>query len=113
MIHLVVHLVAQIEALGPMYLQELWMYERFMSILNGYVSNHAHPKGSMIEAYTIEEAIESEGPFCNKCLKDQIAIGLLPPRHEGRLYGKKRMGWKSFILSDYNIVLEAHHNILH
>ena len=88
MVHLVVHLVAQIEALGPMYLHEMWTYERFMSILNGYVSNHAHPEGSMIEAYTTEEAIESEGPFCNKCLKDQIAIGLPPSRHEGRLYGK-------------------------
>jgi hypothetical protein len=37
MVHLVVHLVPQIEALGPMYLHEIWMYERFMSILNGYV----------------------------------------------------------------------------
>jgi hypothetical protein len=59
MVHLVVHLVAQIEALGPMYLHEMWTYERFMSILNGYVSNRAHPEGSMIEAYTTKEAIES------------------------------------------------------
>jgi hypothetical protein len=63
-----------------------------MSILNGYVSNRAHPKGSMIEAYTTEEAIESGGPFCNNCLKDQIAIGLPLSWHEGRLYGKGRMG---------------------
>jgi len=84
-----------------------------MSILNGYVSNRAHPEGSMIEAYTTKEAIESGGPFYNKCLKDQIAIGLPPSRHEGRLYGKGRMGRKSFISSDYNTVLEAHHNILH
>jgi hypothetical protein len=33
----------------------------------------------MIEAYTTEEAIKSGGPLCNKCLKDQIAIGLPPP----------------------------------
>jgi hypothetical protein len=32
MVHLVVHLVPQIEALGPMYLHEMWTYERFMSI---------------------------------------------------------------------------------
>ena len=67
----------------------------------------------MIEAYTTEEAIESGGPLCNKCLKDQIAIGLPLSQHEGRLYGKGRMGQKSFIPSDYNTVLEAHHNILH
>jgi len=36
-VHLVVHLVPQIEALGPIYLHEMWTYERFMSILNGYV----------------------------------------------------------------------------
>ena len=92
MVHLVVHLVVEIESLGPMYLHEMWRYEHFMSILNVYVPNRAHPKGSMIEAYTIEEAIESEGPFCNKCLKDQIAIGLPPSRHEDRLYGKGQMG---------------------
>jgi hypothetical protein len=64
------------------------MYEHFMSILNGYASNHAHPEESKIEAYTTEEAIESRGPFYNKSLKDQIAIGLPSPRYEGRLYGK-------------------------
>ena len=70
MVHLVVHLVVEIESLGPMYLHEMWTYERFMSILNVYVSNRAHPKGSMIEAYTTKEAIESRDPFYNKCLKD-------------------------------------------
>jgi hypothetical protein len=70
MVHLVVHLVPQIEALGPMYLHEMWMYERFMSILNGYVSTRACPEESMIEGYCTEEAIESGGPFCNSILKD-------------------------------------------
>jgi hypothetical protein len=35
MVHIVVHLVPQIEALGPMYLHEMWTYECFMSKLNG------------------------------------------------------------------------------
>ena len=95
MVHLVVHLVPQIEALGPMYLHEMWTYERFMSILNGYVSTRARPEASMIEGYCTEEAIESGGPFCNSILKDQVAIGLPPSRHEGRLYGSRRMGRKS------------------
>ena len=111
MVHLIVHLVPQIEALGPMYFHEMWTYERFMSILNGYMSNCAHPEGSMIEAYTTEEAIESGGPFCNNLLKDQVSIGLPPLRHEGRLDGRGRMGWKSFIPLDYNLVLEAHYSI--
>jgi hypothetical protein len=78
MVHLVVHLVPQIEALGPMYLHEMWTYESFMSILNGYVSTRARPEASMVEGYLTEEAIESGGPFCNKVLKDQVAIGLPP-----------------------------------
>jgi hypothetical protein len=65
----VVHLVLQIEALGLMYLHEMWTYERFMSILNGYVSTRARPKASMVEGYLTEEAIKSRGPFCNKVLK--------------------------------------------
>jgi hypothetical protein len=113
MVHLVVHLVPQIEALGPMYLHEMWTYERFMSILNGYVSTRTRPEASMVEGYLTEEAIESGGPFCNRVLKDQVAIGLPLSRHEGRLNGRGRMGKKSFVSQDYNIVLEAHHSILH
>jgi hypothetical protein len=64
-----------------MYLHEMWTYERFMSILNGYVSTRARPEASMVEAYLTEEAIESGGPFCNRVLKDQVAIGLPPSRH--------------------------------
>jgi hypothetical protein len=112
-VHLVVHLVPQIEALGPMYLHEMWTYEHFMSILNGYVSTRARPKASMVEVYLTEEAIESGGPFCNRVLKDQVAIGFPLSRHEGRLNGRGRMGNKSFVPQDYNTVLEAHHNILH
>jgi hypothetical protein len=107
MVHLVVHLVPQIEALGPMYLHEMWTYEHFISILNGYVSTHARPEASMVEGYLTEEAIEFGGPFCNRVLKDQVAIGLPSSRHEGRLNGRGRMGKKPFVLQDYNTVLEA------
>ena len=78
MVHLVVHLVPQIEALDPLYLHEIWTYEHFMSILNGYVSTRARPEASIVEGYCIQEAIESVGPFCNSVLKDQVAIGLPP-----------------------------------
>ena len=70
MVHLVVHLVPQIEALDPMYFHEMWMYKHFMSTLNGYVSTHARLEASMVEGYLTEDAIESGGPFCNKVLKD-------------------------------------------
>jgi len=76
MVHLVVHLVPQIQALGPMYSHEMWTYEHFMSILNSFVSTRANSKASMVEGYCTKEAIESGGPFCNSVLKDQVAIGL-------------------------------------
>ena len=57
--HLMIHMVDQIQALGSLYLHEMWTYERFMSILNRYVLNRAHPEGSMIEGYSTEEVIES------------------------------------------------------
>jgi hypothetical protein len=37
-------------------------YKRFMSTLNRYILNHAYSDGSMIEAYTTEEAIN----YCTK-----------------------------------------------
>ena len=47
--HLMIHMVDQIRALGPLYLHEMWTYEHFMSILNRYILNHAYFEGSMIE----------------------------------------------------------------
>jgi hypothetical protein len=55
--HLMMHMVDQIQELGPIYLHQMWTYERFMSTLNRYIHNRAYPEGSMIEAYTTEEAV--------------------------------------------------------
>jgi hypothetical protein len=41
-----------------------------MSILNGYVSTHAHPEASIIAGCFTEGGIEFGGPFCNSILKD-------------------------------------------
>ena len=54
---MMVHMVPQIQALGPMYLHETWTYGCFMSILNSYVSTSASPETSMVEGYCTEEAI--------------------------------------------------------
>jgi hypothetical protein len=60
MVHLVVHLVPQIEALGPMYLHEMWTYDCFMSILNGYVSTRACPEASLIEGTVPQRPLSPE-----------------------------------------------------
>jgi hypothetical protein len=53
-----IHIVDQIWALDPLYLHEMWTYERFMSILNRYILNRTYPEWSMIEGYSTEEIIE-------------------------------------------------------
>jgi hypothetical protein len=40
--HLMIHLVDQIHTLGPLYLQSMFLYERFLEVLKAYVRNHAH-----------------------------------------------------------------------
>jgi hypothetical protein len=62
----------------------MWTYEWFMSVLNRYVLNRAHPKSSMIEAYTTEEAMNC----CTKYIRDVRVIGLPVHKHEGRTAGK-------------------------
>ena len=63
--HLMIHMVHQIQALGPCYLHEMWSYERFLSVLSRYVHNRAYLEGSMIEGYSTEEVIEC----CQEYLK--------------------------------------------
>jgi hypothetical protein len=68
--YLMIHMVHQIEALGPCYLHEVWSYERFMLVLNRYVHNPAYPEGSILEGYSIEEVIEC----CQEYIKRQKGI---------------------------------------
>ena len=106
--HLMIHIVDQIQALGPLYLHKMWTYERFMSILNRYVLNHAHPEGSMIEGYNTEEVIES----CLGYLKDTVSLGLPIPCFFGRLEGVGTIGKKIFIDKDFNGVQQARYCIM-
>ena len=106
--HLMMHMVDQIQELGPVYLHEMWTYERFMSTLNRYVRNRAYPKGSMIEAYTTEEAINC----CMKYIRDGNAIGLPVPVHEGRTMGMGCTGRKVRTDVQEEQLQEAHHSTL-
>jgi hypothetical protein len=38
-------------SVAPTYMLHMYPYERHMVVLKGYVRNHAHPEGSMIEGY--------------------------------------------------------------
>ena len=58
MIHLLVHLVKEIGILGPIFLHNMFPFERYFTVLKKYVHNQARPEGSIAKGYVTEEAIE-------------------------------------------------------
>ena len=108
MVHLLVHIVNEVISPDPIFLHQMYAFERYMGILKGYVRNHAHPEDSMIESYSTEEVIEC----CIDYIKDSNPIGVPVSRHEGRLSGRGTKGKKRFIDHDYKAVEEEHFTIL-
>jgi hypothetical protein len=104
-----IHILDQIFVLGPMYLHHMYPYRRYMSITKGYVRNRAHPEGSMIEGYAIEEVLECY----NDNMKDGKPICVPVSSYEWRLTGKGTTGKKTFNDQNYERVREALFNILH
>lgn len=90
MVHLVIHLVRDIKLCSPLYLRQMYHFERFLGILKAYVRNRYRPEGSIIEGYSIEETIE----FCTEYLAVVDPIGIPKSRHEGRLEGQGTLGKK-------------------
>jgi hypothetical protein len=70
--HYMINLVDQIFLLGPSYMHFMYLYEHHMVVVKGYVHNHAHLEGSMIEGYTTEEVIECYVDY----IKDGKPIGV-------------------------------------
>jgi hypothetical protein len=70
--HYMIHLADQIFVLGPTYMHYMYPYKCHMVVMKGYVRNHDHPEGSMIEGYTIENIIECYVDY----IKDGKQIGV-------------------------------------
>ncbi|XP_020235601.1 uncharacterized protein LOC109815320 [Cajanus cajan] len=49
MVHLIVHLVREIQLCGPIYLRWMYPVERYMKIFKGYVKNQYRPEASIVE----------------------------------------------------------------
>ena len=109
MTHLLVHLVDEINILGPVFLHNMFPFERFMGVLKKYVHNRARPEGSISKGYGTEEVIE----FCVEFIPGIKTIGLPESRHEGRLSGKGTLGRKSTICRDGHSFTKAHYTVLH
>jgi hypothetical protein len=108
MTHLLVHLVEEISILGPVFLHNIFPFERFMGVLKEYVRNHDRPKGSIVKGYGTEEVIE----FCVDFVPDLKLIGLPQSRHEERLSGKGTIGKKPIICRDGHSLTQAHYTVL-
>ncbi|KAL8155839.1 hypothetical protein AgCh_001037 [Apium graveolens] len=90
MVHLVTHLVREIKICGPLYVRQMYPFERFLCILKAYVRNRRHPEASIVEGYSVEETIE----FCTDYLASTDPVGISRSRHEGRLDGQGTVGHK-------------------
>ena len=106
-VHLITHLVAQIKALGPIFLHQMFPFERLMSVLRKYVRNRYRPEGCMVNGWSTEEAVE----FCTYYL-DLNRMGVPVSRHEGRLGGRGMIGEQSVRIDDLASFNQAHFTVL-
>ena len=78
MVHLIVHLLREVQLCGPVYLRWMYPFERFIKILKGYVCNRNRPEGCIAECYIVEEAVE----YCLEYLSNMKAVGIPSMRNE-------------------------------
>ena len=87
MTHLIVHLVKEIGILGPVFLHNMFSFERYFAVLKKYVRNRARPEGSIAKGYVTEEVIE----FCVDYVEELCPIGIPVSCHERRLIGRAHL----------------------
>ena len=81
MTHLLVHLVKEIGILGPIFLHNIFPFERYFAVLKKYICNRTRPEGSIVKGYITDEVIE----FCVDYMEELCPIGIPVSRHEGGL----------------------------
>jgi hypothetical protein len=108
MTHILVHLVKEIDILGPVFLHNMFPFERFMAVLKKYVCNRACPEGSITSGYGTKEIIE----FCVDFIDDLKLIGVPESRYEGRIRGKDTLGKKAYICTDDFSFKKSHYTVL-
>jgi hypothetical protein len=92
--HSVAHLIKEIRYLGPLFLQHMYPYDRFMRTLNKYTKSQIHPEGSMVEGYSCEEVVD----WCLDFIDPKNPIDVVRSHHDGRLAGTGFLGEKTFNL---------------
>ena len=108
MVHLLDHIVDEIKILGPVFLHQMYPFERYMDVLKRYVQNRANPEGCMIQGYHMEEVVGS----CTDYIDGTEQIGVPTSVHEGWLCGRGRVGRKTWNDEEHNLLAEVHASIL-
>jgi hypothetical protein len=106
-VYFITHLIKEIKLLGPVFLQQMYTYERFNGILKSFVRNQAYLEGSMVQGYCTEDAVEWALNYTDL----SNPIGVPKSRHEGRLTGKGTIGKKA-ITPDPHLFHCAHFHVL-
>ncbi len=108
MMHLLCHLVKEIGILSPVYLHNMFPFERYMGVLKKYVRNRSRPEASTAKGYGTEEVIE----FCIDFIDDLQPIGVPKSIHEGRLRGKGTLRRRAIMTVDNDLFRKAHFTVL-
>jgi hypothetical protein len=80
-IHFTNHLIKEIKLLGPVFLHQMYAYERFNDTLKSFVRNRAYPEGSMVQGYYTQEATEWALNYADP----SNPIGVPKSHHERRI----------------------------
>ena len=108
MLHLTVHLVREVRLCGPVYMRWMYLFERYMKVLKGYVRNRNRPEGCIAKCYIVEEALE----FCTEYISSINAIGIPSSMKDEWKCGKPLLGGRTITIHDYKLVEQAHHYVL-
>jgi hypothetical protein len=106
-VHFTTHLIKEIKLLGPVFLHQVYVYERFNGILKSFVRNRAYSDGSMVQGYCTEETVEWALNYADP----SNPIGVPKSHHEGRLIEKETIRKKA-ITSDLHLFRCAHFHVL-
>jgi hypothetical protein len=106
-VHFRTHHIKEIKLLGPLFLHQMYGYERFNDILKSFFRNQAYPEGSMVQGYSTKEAMEWAQNYADPC----NLIGIPKCRHKGSLTVKGTIGKKAITI-DPHLFCCAHLYIL-
>jgi hypothetical protein len=61
--HLLVHIVHEMKYMGHVFLHQMYLFERFMTVLKKFVCNQSRLEGCMVQGWATEEAIEFDADY--------------------------------------------------